>query len=162
MSRLKDVLPMPVPKILPPILDVRPQIIPPFDPGFRPLALAYRSYRSAALQSGAVPVRIGLEREDGLFSTFELPVSGDAALAGATAYIVERMVKFFLWSRGGWRFSIDGPRGIADLIRAAYSENGPRAFDAQFMSRVYERPFEVVLSGPGELPEAREIGRAHV
>jgi predicted NBD/HSP70 family sugar kinase len=156
MSDLKDVLQMPATKILPPVLDIRPQIIPLFDPGFRPLALAYRSYRSAALHSGAGPVRIGLEREDGLLSTFEIHVSADGALAEATAFIVERMVKFFLWSRGGWKFSVAGPREIGDLIRAAYAENGPRAFDAKFMSRVYERPFEVVLPGPGEFPEARE------
>jgi predicted NBD/HSP70 family sugar kinase len=120
------------------------------------MALAYRSYRSAALQSGAVPVRIGLEREDGLVSTFEVPVSADSALAEATAFVVERMVKFFLWSRGGWKVFIDGPGEIGDLLRAAYSEQGPRAFDARFMSRIYERPFEIVLIRPGEFPEARE------
>jgi predicted NBD/HSP70 family sugar kinase len=156
MLRLKDALPMPETKILPPILDVRPQLLPPFDPGFRPMALAYRSYSSATLQSGAVPVRIGLEREDGLISTFEVQVSADRALAEATAFVVERMVKFFLWSRGGWKFSVAGPAEIGNFIRTAYSENGPRAFDSRFMSRVYERPFEVVLIGPGESPEARE------
>jgi predicted NBD/HSP70 family sugar kinase len=151
---------MPETKILPPTLDVRPGFPPPFDPDFRPMALAYRAYSAAARTKGGLPVRLGLEREDGLISIFEIPVSGDRALAEATALLVERTVKFLLWSRGGWKIFFEGPRHIGDEIRAAYSENGARAFDVRMMSRVYERPFEVVAVRPGEFPEAREGRRS--
>jgi predicted NBD/HSP70 family sugar kinase len=147
---------MPKTEILPPTLDVSPSIIPPFDPGFRPMSLAFRNYASALGSQGGSPVRIGLEREGGLISTFELRVSGDPSLGLATALVIERVVKFLLWSRGGWRIFFDGPGKIADLLRAAYSEDGPRAFDVRLMSRVYEKPFEVVHVTPGEFPEARE------
>ncbi len=147
---------MPATKPLPRILDVAPRISPPFDAGFRPPALACRSFRTAAAAAGPVPVRIGIEREDGLVSTFETEVAGDPALAAASALVVGWLVKFLLWSRGGWRIWFEGPAAIGESIRAAYSETGPRAFDVGLMSRVYEKPFEVVLARPGEFPAARE------
>jgi predicted NBD/HSP70 family sugar kinase len=147
---------MPEVKNLPRILDVRPQIPPPFDPGFRPMVLAYRDYRAAALKSGGIPVRVGLERENGLVSTFEIPIHGDKTFASATVLVVEWMVKFLLWSRGGWRIFFDGPGEIGDLIQADYSENGPRAFDVRLMGRVYQKPFEVVLVRSDEFPRSRE------
>jgi predicted NBD/HSP70 family sugar kinase len=141
---------------LPRTLDIPPRVMPPFDPGFRPMILAYRSYRSVTASSSDVPVRIGLERENGLLSTFETRVSGDPALAAATAFIVERIVKFLLWSRGGWKIHLAGPREIGETIRAEYAESGARAFDIRLMSRVYEKPFEVALARPEDFPEARE------
>ncbi len=147
---------MPATKKLPPILDIVPRVAPPFDPGFRPMALACRSYRTSAAASGAVPVRIAIEREDGLVSTFETEVGGDKALAPASALVVGWVVKFLLWSRGGWRIYFEGPEAIGAAIRAAYSETGTRAFDVGLMSGVYEKPFEVVLVRPGEFQAARE------
>ncbi|MGZ7065977.1 MAG: ROK family protein, partial [Candidatus Aminicenantales bacterium] len=58
--------------------------------------------------------------------------------------------------RGGWRILYEGPGEIGDRLRAAYSENGARAFDARLMARVYERPFEVVFVYPGTFPDPRE------
>jgi len=147
---------MPTTTKLPSILDVPPRVIPPFDPGFRPMALALRSYRAAVAASGAVPVRIAIEREDGLISTFETEAADDKRLAEASALVIGWMVKFLLWSRGGWRIYFEGPAAIGAAIRAAYAETGSRAFDVGLMSGVYERPFEVVLVGPGEFPSARE------
>ena len=95
---------------LPRPLDVAPRIAPPFDPGFRPMILAYRAYRAAARPEDEVPVRVAIERENGLVSTFATRVSSDPSLAPATAFLVERIVKFLLWSRGGWKISFDGPR----------------------------------------------------
>jgi predicted NBD/HSP70 family sugar kinase len=147
---------MPETKTLPETLDVRPRIVPPFDPDFRPMVLAYRNYEDAARSAGGIPVRIGLERENGLVSTFEMLISGDNSLRTTTARVVERVVKFLLWSRGGWKIYFEGPREIGDQLRSAYSENGPRAFDVRLMSRVYERSFEVVPVQSGEFPKARE------
>jgi predicted NBD/HSP70 family sugar kinase len=141
---------------LPRPLDVAPRIAPPFDPGFRPMILAYRAYRAAARPEDEVPVRVAIERENGLVSTFATRVSSDPSLAPATAFLTERIVKFLLWSRGGWKISFDGPRRLGETIRAEYGEAGPRAFDVRLMGRVYEKPFEVALVRPEEFPEARE------
>lgn len=147
---------MPEMRYLPELLDVSPGSLPPFDPDFRPIALAHRRYAAAVRSTGGIPVRIGVEREGGLLSTFEILVSGDSALSEATSLIVERTVKFLLWSRGGWKIIYEGPGEIGDRLRADYSDRGARAFDVRLMSRVYERPFEVVSVGPGKFPDARE------
>ena len=141
---------------LPGILDVAPRVLPPFDPGFRPMILAYLAYRAAVRRADEVPVRLGFERENGLVSTFETLVSSDPALSPATAFLVERMAKFLLWSRGAWRVSYAGPRDIGQGLQAHYSERGPRAFDVRLMSRVYERPFEAAVVRPEEFPGTRE------
>ena len=143
-------------RTLPPELDLAPPAAPPFDPGFRPMALLHRRFREAARSSPAAPVRVGIERENGLLSTFEIAVPGDANWAAATAFMVERTVKFLLWSRGGWKVHFSGPRGLGEALRAAYSGTGERAFDVRLMSRVYERPFEVALVRPEEFPVPRE------
>jgi predicted NBD/HSP70 family sugar kinase len=147
---------MPETKSLSQILDVAPRCLLPLDPGFRPFILPYRAYEAAVSSSEGIPVRIAIEREDGLVSTFGLRVHGDGAFDDATAYIVERTVKFLLWSRGGWRVYFEGPPWIGAGLRGAYSDQGPRAFDVRLMSRIYERPFEVALVRPEEFPSSRE------
>ncbi len=141
---------------LPPALDLAPRAAPPFDPGFRPMSLLLRRFRDAARSSPAAPVRIGVERENGLLSTFEMGVPGDPAWSAATAFMVERTVKFLLWSRGGWKVHFCGPRAVGEDLRAAYSAAGRRAFDVRLMGRVYERAFEVALVPAEEFPPSRE------
>jgi len=119
---------------------------------------AFLKYRKAVRASGkGVPLRIGVEREKGFVSVFETEVfpPGDATEA-ATGYYAERIVKFLLWSRGGWKVHVQGPKGIADLIRKTYAPDGGLAFDVSLMSRVYEKPFAVVPAEPADFPAARE------
>jgi hypothetical protein len=143
---------------LPDLLDERPLTVPAFDPGFRPMGPAFMKYRKAVRDSGkGVPLRIGVERENGLVSIFEtevLPLDGPSV--PATVFYAERIVKFLLWSRGGWKVHLQGPEKIGALIRKTYASDGARAFDVSLMSRVYERPFEVVSVGPAGFPAARE------
>jgi len=136
----------------------RPKVAPPLDPGFRPLALASRAFRGALQSSGkAVPLIIGLEREDGHVSVFEAEVfAPDAEMAGSNLGYLERVVKTLLWQRGAWRIIIDGPRELGEQIRAIYGPGGARAFDAEFMGDVYEHPFTVDVTDRGGVPTARE------
>lgn len=129
---------------------------PPLDPGFRPIVLDWRAYLERARTAGNALLRIAVEREDGLVSAFVTRVPEKDAEPAATYLIVERLVKFLLWSRGGWRVHFLGPAAIGKRLKADYSEKGARAFDVRTMSRVYERPFEVVLPSPATFPEVRE------
>ncbi len=126
------------------------------DPGFQPIIRAWRDYFERARTAGDALLRFAVEREDGLVSVFVSPTPEKDADPAAAYLIVERLVKFLLWSRGGWRVHFLGPAAIGKRLKADYSENGPRAFDVRTMSRVYERPFEVVLHSPATFPEARE------
>lgn len=129
---------------------------PPYDPGFEPMLFAWHKYLDRARASGEAPLWVAVEREDGLVSVFETVAPAQDAEPESTYRIVERLVKFLLWSRGGWRVHFQGPPAIGRRLRADYSESGARAFDARTMGRVYERPFEVALHSPATFPEARE------
>src|SRR5208283_5781841 len=77
-----------------------------------------------------------------------------------TLRYAERLVKFLLWARGGWRIYISGPKEIGRQIALNYSQTGERSFDVQLMSRVYERPFEVITTRPELVPPETETTAA--
>ena len=148
---------------LPTLLDIRPAVTPPLDAGFRPPVLALRQYRRAVEQAGGgLPLVIGIERENGLLSRFETRVlAPDGKSDGATLYLVERLIKFLLWSRGGWKIHFGGPRAIGEYIRDCYGAGGLRAFDARVMGDdVYGKTFVVDLCVADDVPPAREMGAA--
>ncbi|MDE3066644.1 MAG: ROK family protein [Verrucomicrobiota bacterium] len=137
-------------------MNVKPLIAPPLDAGFLPAALFNRNYVQTAKASGkAVPLVIGLERENGLLSRHETVVLPEAG--ADTLRYVERVVKFLLWSRGGWKLRLGGPKELGRTIQRSFAADGPRAFDTDLMARVYERPFEVVLTGTDAVPPEREM-----
>ena len=128
---------------------------PPLDPGFQPAVLWNRDYVAAAKKSGrAVPLVIGLERECGLISRFETVV--DAGGGAETMRYVERLVKFLVWSRGGWRIWVGGPGKIGEHIQRCHAKFGTRHFDAELMGKVYGRPFEVVEVDAKSVPAEEE------
>jgi len=134
----------------------KPLISAPLDPDFQPLSLFNRDYVTAARAAGAtVPLVIGLEREGGLLSRYETIVR--AEVDADTLYYVERIVKFLLWARGGWRVYVGGPAAVGDYIRAGYSATGRRQFDVDLMTRVYEKPFTVEVTTAAAVPPAREV-----
>jgi predicted NBD/HSP70 family sugar kinase len=129
---------------------------PPCDPDFEPVVFAWRDYLDRARASGGVPLRLAVEREDGLVSVFDTVSPRKDDDPEGTYRIVERAVKFLLWSRGGWRIHVQGPAALGRRLKADYAETGARAFDVRTMTRVYERPFEVALHSAATFPEARE------
>ncbi|PKO03747.1 MAG: transcriptional regulator [Chloroflexi bacterium HGW-Chloroflexi-5] len=139
---------------------IRPFIQPPLDAEFRPAVLANHHFQSLCAENG-LPLVIGLERNNGEFSRFEtrvLPV-GHAAEKSNVAY-VERLLKFLLWQRGAFRVYIGGPRAIGETIARSYSTSGDRHFEVDFLGRqVYEKPFEVFVCSPEEVPPANEVGK---
>ena len=88
-------------------------------------------------------------------------IHGTPEFEAADSYYADRMVKSMLWLYGGWKVYISGDRDIYERIRAAYAPDGSRAFDEDFMSGVYERPFEVVFCDelPAEKSNPQAIGR---
>jgi len=137
----------------------RPRVQPVLDGKFRPAALANRSYGHAVADSDSARLLvIGLERPDGTTSVYETQVF-DAAHPQADLNLpyAERLVKFLLWQKGGFRVTIGGPEAIGNHVREVYSAKGARAFDEDFMGpTTYERPFEVVVTTPDQVPPAKE------
>ena len=131
----------------------------PLDPKFQPALLFNRHYVASAKASDASePLVIALQREGNLVSRFETVVR--ARPDAETLRYVRHVVKFLLWSRGGWKIFIGGPQFIGEHIRNCYSKKGSRAFDVELMGRVYEREFQVVVTGADSVPAQRELGIA--
>ncbi len=137
---------------------IAPPTVPPLDPGFRPAVLANRAFRSAVdATAGGSPLRLGLQRPDGAISTFETTVlSDDSPQAAANLPYVERLVKFLLWQRGASCLLVGGPAEIGGHLQQVYSPEGLRAFDVDFMTRVYETPFTIEVVTPAEVPNTEE------
>ncbi len=142
---------------------ILPRLIPPLDPDFRPAVLANRAFqKDVAASRAGVPMVLGLERANGELSRFEtyvFPPHHPRAAANLT--YIERLVKFLLWQRGGWRVYVGGPREIGEHIQECYSPDGARQFDYHFMGAdVYEQTFTVTICAADEVPSANESGRA--
>ena len=52
----------------------------------------------------------------------------------------------------GYKIGVAGSRKIYEALKNAYTKDGARAFDEDFMSGVYERPFEVTYLKENEIP----------
>ena len=129
----------------------------PLDLNFMPMAIVYRDFEAAVKAEGGEKLTIGLERNDGLVSTFTVEVFKDGTGHDEENHeFVERIVKTLLWTRGGYRIIIAGSEVIANRIKEDYSENGIRAFDRDFMSGVYEAPFEVIHVPFHKAPKSNE------
>ncbi len=140
---------------------VAPRHVPPLEPAFRPAILANRAFREEVAASGAgVPLVLGLERPDGSLSRYETVAYPEGhARADANLTYAERLVKFLLWARGGWKVYVGGPASIGAHVARVYAADGPRAFDHHFMGvQVHGHPFTVVACGAADVPAARESG----
>ena len=137
---------------------VKAAVVPELDPGFVPAVLWNRAYRKAAKDSGAArDIVIALYRPNGTVSTYPTQILPDAAENKAlTVRYVERLVKFLLWMKGGYKVGIYGAPEIAKELSAIYSAAGERKFDFEMMGeRIYGRPFEVVALD--QAPASHEI-----
>ncbi len=135
---------------------VRPQIVPPLDPAFRPAVLANRAFLAAVKAFGnPQPLRLALEQADGsvFHHATEIFAEGRPGAAGNFTCI-ERLVKFLLWSRGGWRIHLAGSAQLATQLQNHFRETATGKFDSHIIGeKIYDRPIEV--SSPRELPPPR-------
>ncbi|MBU6402998.1 MAG: ROK family protein [Verrucomicrobia bacterium] len=137
---------------------VAPRVTPVLDPFFRPAALANRHYRQQVqAANAAIAVELGLEQSDGSVSRFATHLfREDHPLAEGNFVYVERLLKFLLWSRGGFRVYLAGPKPLAEQLQHHYQHISTGLFDARLMGeRIHERPFEVVHCAAGDIPPAR-------
>ncbi|MCX6806624.1 MAG: ROK family protein [Candidatus Berkelbacteria bacterium] len=140
-----------------------PGVKPALDGGFRPAILADREFRRLVRESDVgVSLVIGLERVDGTTSRFESGVfPTDHPMAELNLPYAERLVKFVLWQKGGWKVTIGGPKEIGRYIRKMYSPTGAQAFDHDFHGKtVSERNLEVVVTDADKVPPAHETSIA--
>ena len=125
--------------------------MPEMDPGFLPFGVWAAAYLSEARS----PFAVAVEREEGKVHVHRSYLRGPE-FAEANRRYVERLVKFLLWSVGGFRVTLCGCDEEARRLQADYAGSGARAFDSGFMTDVYERPFEIVITDEKHFPAAHE------
>jgi predicted NBD/HSP70 family sugar kinase len=140
---------------------VPPKFVPPLDPAYCPPVLANHAFLDAVRDSGAaVPLILGLERVDGSFSRFETLVFHEThPEAAQNSFYAERLLKFLLWQKGGWKIFIGGPGSVGEHLKSVYADGGSRDFDYQFMGNIYGRQFTVIPCDLSEVPEGKERER---
>lgn len=128
------------------------------DKGFRPAVLANKKFLEEVRQSGkGVELHIALERNGGFVSSYKTWVFAEGTGNDKDNFIyVERLVKSLLWIKGGWKLTIGGPRSIGEHIRDSYKTGRLRGFDAEFMQKIYENPFTVIVTDIYKVPEEFE------
>ena len=128
--------------------------LPALDRAFIPFGVWASAYEKGAER----PLKIAVERENGLVTVYETKLRGPA-FAEANYRYAERCVKMLLWSVGGWRVYLCGDDAIAKRMQDEYRAGGKREFDVGFMQDVYERPFEIVVTDAANFPQAHEQTR---
>ena len=137
---------------------ISPRFRPVLDPEFVPASLWNRAFQAAIkANGGGTPLALALERASGSVSVFRTEIlPHEGANIAANQRYVERLVKFLLWQKGGFKVTVAGPAPIADYLRGVYSPAGERAFDYDFMSSVYGATFTVEHCDYDACPEERE------
>jgi len=115
--------------------------VPTLDPEFTPIL----KYNQAFLETAKKPVSIAVERADGQMSTHHTFIHGTPEMKEADCYYIDRLVKTELWMKGGYKVYVNDNE-IYEYLKGVYCAEGDRAFDWDFMSDVFEQPFEVVLT----------------
>ncbi|WP_193211608.1 ROK family protein [Luteolibacter marinus] len=126
--------------------------VPELDPEFRPASLWCRDFDDRCRLHGSRDVAIRLTRPDGTFTTHRetlLPPAPEWRELNLRH--LERIIKFLLWARGGNRVSIAGAPELCEDLRQIYSKRGARAFDADFIRKVFSA--ELVIEAAASLPD---------
>ena len=136
-------------------IDVPMKHVPRLDPGFVPFGVWMDAYLEGAKQ----PIAIAVERDQGRVSVRRTFIHGTPEMAQADYRYVERMVKFLLWSIGGFKVSICGCSPIAKELQQDYSLTGKRAFDFDFFHKLYEVDLEIIDLPLEACPAPNEISQ---
>ena len=137
---------------------IKPLVVPSLDDNFRPAVLWNHAFLDAVRSSGErLPLAVGLERNDGGVSIFKTHIfPPEHKLASTNLLYIERLLKTLLWLRGGYKLTIAGSDKIGRFIKEVYSSKGKRAFDVNFMSNIYGKPFIVEISNTEKIYTTKE------
>ena len=131
------------------------------DPNFQPMELVLREFEAQVRANPSQRLSIALERHNHFCERFDFDILADGVDDERNFSVVERYVKTLLWVFGGWKIHVCGSRAVYESLHAAYRKGGLREFDAGFMARVYERPFEVAfVEDPSRMPATRHSASA--
>ncbi len=131
-------------------VNISVQNSPELDPEFIPLHL----FNKAFLADAQKPVSIAVERAKGEMACCHTFIHGTPEMKEADCFYIDRLVKFLLWMKGGFRIYVSGDEMIYDYLRSIYCAGGKQEFDWDYMANVFEHPFEILLVDA--VPESKD------
>lgn len=129
---------------------------PSLDPTFIPMG----KFSSAFLSTAEETFHIGLTGNNGQTSTFSTKIHGTPSMQEEDHYYLRRILKTMLWLYGGYQFHLSGNESMIQLLKNDFSPKGVQSFDAEYMSNIYEKPFEILQTNqiPEEKRNPKKIG----
>ncbi len=130
-------------------------IAPKLDKNFYPMIKALEDFEKiveSEAKENRQEITLVVERNGGYNYVYTYQALKDGVNDALNYRIAERLVKTILWVCGGYKIAVCGSAYIYENLKKAYSKTGARAFDEDFMSGVYEKPFEVVALSKDEVP----------
>ncbi|MFA5448905.1 MAG: ROK family protein [Clostridia bacterium] len=110
------------------------------DKNYIPIYLWHKRFTEGLRQTDAKPFYIALERGEGEIKVHTSEIYADGRTENLS--YIERVVKTMLWAYGGYKFYFWGDAELVEELGKIYSKTGARAFDAEFMAKVYGRKLE--------------------
>ncbi len=131
-------------------------VLPKLDKNFYPMAKALADFDVAVKESGkSVRVTLVVERSNGYNYVYSYDAFAEGVNDALNFRVAERLAKSILWVVGGYKIYVAGSKSVYEYLKKAYTMEGLRAFDVEFMSGVYEKPFEVVWLENDQIPEQK-------
>ncbi|MCL2391008.1 MAG: ROK family protein [Oscillospiraceae bacterium] len=115
-------------------------------------------FNETFLKTATEPFEIAIERNDKQIIVKSTRVHADEAHAEADHYYLERLVKFELWQKGGFRVYVKGDEKLYKHLKKTFAPGGRRAQDAEFFGILYQNEFEVIKCE--NLPKPYEIKKS--
>jgi predicted NBD/HSP70 family sugar kinase len=135
-------------------IEVSIRNVPELDPKFCPI----HRFNQAFLQDATKPLGLAVERADGQMAVCHTFIHGTEEMRQADHYYVERLLKTILWMKGGFKVYVSGDEDMYRYLKDVYREGGQQHFDWDYMSSVFEHPFEVVFTDT--LPQPKDAPKA--
>lgn len=132
---------------------------PVLDPEFQPMIRRLEEYeRAVGCAERKQKITLVVERNGGYNTVYSFDAFADGTGKDEeNAVIAERILKSILWIAGGYQVGVAGSKLVYDALKKAYCKGGAREFDADFMSNVYEQPFEVRFLRKEEIPAPKSV-----
>ncbi|HRR05834.1 MAG TPA: ROK family protein, partial [Victivallales bacterium] len=141
-------------------LEIKKKIIPPLDSDFTPAILWNKKFKELVKESSnSRPIIISLTRSNGSVSTLKTEIFNENSQTDElNLFYVERLIKFLLWMKGGYKITIAGAPDIAAKIAKIYSKSGKRAFDWNIMgNKIYGSEMQIISTSLDDRPEEKEF-----
>jgi len=138
---------------------VAPKIRPPLDPSFRPFALGKKAYMKAVKKIPDSPsLEFSLVRQNSLCGRSSIPVFPDSHDCFTDSqFFVGKVLRFWLWQRGGYHLYLSGPDKICKYLQNSFSSEGKYKFDIETMEKIFGKKFVVsIVNDSIELPKEKE------